>query len=230
MHNPADEVLADAINPKTQQTNDFLVIPSRKNYRRHQAMLLAAVTAVSLAGIAALISLKPVAYIGSRADVAEPAIIEIEQFVESCDLHYEGCHDPNVFVESLSLETDVKESLLHISQQHNLNPRILLTLEYLQRDTSPSKIIELTEASLVQTAEQLVTALKNSGSPPRVFNHPTYGPYKLSDFNESNFALLNFVAVNADDQAHFESMVQSPDAADPYVVGFVELFNALALE
>lgn len=230
MHNPADDVLADAINQKTQETIDLTVIPSRKNVRRHQAMLIAAVTAVSLAGIAALVSLKPVAYIGSQADLAEPAIIEIENFIEPCDLHYEGCHDPVAFVEALSLEADVKESLLHTAQQYNLNPQILLTLEYLQRDISPSMTSELTEASLVQTAEQLVTALKNPGSPPRVFNHPTYGPYKLSAFSESSFALLNYLAVNVDDKAHFESVVQSPNDSDPNIVGFVEMFSSLAME
>ncbi len=227
MHNPANEVLADALSSIPQEKRDIAVYPSRKNFRRHSAMLIAAVTAVSLAGIAALISLKPVAYIGSKADVAEPAIIEIQNFIEPCDLHYEGCHDPVSYVDTLSLETDVKESMLHVAQQYNLSPQILLTLIYVERDIPPSVTIELTEASLVRTAEQLVTALKNSAKPPRVFNHPTYGPYKLNSLNESSFALLNYLAVNTDNQSHFESAIQSPSETDPQVVGFVEMFNAL---
>lgn len=227
MHNPSNDELADALSDTPQESRDFTVIPTRNNFRRHSAMLIAAVTAVSLAGIAALISLKPVAHIGSKADLAKPAIIEIQNFIEPCDLHYEGCHDPVSFVSETSLEPQVQESVLHVAQQYNLSPQILLTLIYVERDIPPSVTIELTEASLVRTAEQLVTALKNSAKPPRVFNHPTYGPYKLVGLNESSFALVNYLAVNTDNQAHFESAIQSPNQSDPQIVGFVEMFNAL---
>jgi hypothetical protein len=230
MHNPADEVLAEAINPKPQATADISAVPTRKNFRRHSAMLIAAVTAVSLAGIAAIVSLEPIAYLSSRADVDKPAIIEIHNFIETCDVHYEGCHDPVAFVDALSLDAQSKEELLHAAQQYNLNPQILLTLVYLQRDTPASEAVELTEVTLVQTAEQLVTALKNPNKPPRVFNHPTYGAYKLLGFNDASFALLNYLAVNSQDQAHFESVIQPPDAIDEQIAGFVEMFEALAVE
>lgn len=227
MNNPTNDVILDALEPPTQELKDILIKPTRKNYRRHSAMLVAAVTAVSLAGIAALVSLKPTAFLGSKADLAKPAIVEIHNFIEPCDLHYEGCHDPVSFVEATSLEPDIKENLLHTAQQYNLNPQILLTLIYLERDIPPSITLELTQASLTQTADQLVTALKNIAPPPKVFNHPTFGPYKLSAFNESSFALLNYLAVNTDDQSHFESVIQSPNESDPAVEGFVEMFRAL---
>lgn len=227
MNNPTNDVILDALEPPTQEAKDILIKPTRKNFRRHSAMLVAAVTAVSLAGIAALVSLKPVAYLGSKADVAEPAIIEIHNFIEPCDLHYEGCHDPVSFVEATSLESDIKESLLHTAQQYNLNPRILLTLIYLERDISPSITPELTQATLVQAAEQLITALKNTAPPPGVFNHPTFGPYKLSAFNASSFALLNYLSINSDNQSHFEMVTRSPNESDPAIEGFVEMFRAL---
>lgn len=216
-----------APSTKTPSTPKLDIKPTIKNRRRYAALLYAGVTAISIATMLALVGLKPRVQLSLKSRDDKAILPEVTNLIAACQFPYHGCNQPEAFVKKLPYSEEVKNELNAISQQHNLNPQLLVATYLIKNQATHPNDIALDTKKLKAVAQQLRWRRDQTTHTQPVLQHPLYGSYKLNDFTQESYALIEHLAVTSHNEAAFKQAIEPPKD-DGKVIGFIETYNALS--
>jgi hypothetical protein len=194
-----------------------------KQYRRRTTLFFAGLAVFGFVALVSLLALNPSPTLISRAAKKPPEIINLQPIIHECHITFLDCYQ-SLRTYDVAVMGDSVETLNIIAATYDLNPRLLLTLTYLENPQLP---LVIDQSQLTHMAIQLKDAYKQIKDQPApfIFDHPIHGLYRLEKFDPANYLLLRYLS----DQHSFEAFQAAfaPPKNDGLIIGFQEAYTAL---